>query len=93
LYLSAVFASVLLLAGCETVAGYLGGAGSPMDAQASMTAKGPNDYPAVHDVPPERAEPLMTPAEQARIRGELTAARGRQAPAAAAKTGPRPDGH
>jgi hypothetical protein len=58
-----------------------------------MTAKDPNHYPAVNDMPPERTEPLMSPAEQARIRGELTAARGRQAPAAAVKAGLRPYGH
>ena len=35
-----------------------------------------NRYLPVHDMPPERTEPLMSPAEQARIRGELSAARG-----------------
>jgi hypothetical protein len=84
-HLGALFASVLSLAGCATAAGRLGSAGSAMDAQASMTTKNASYYPAVHDMPPERTEPLISSAEQARIRGELIAARDRQAPAAVAK--------
>ena len=84
-HLSALFASVLSLAGCATATGHLGGAASPMDAQASMATKDANHYPAVHDMPPQRTEPLISPAEQARIRGDLIAARDRQAPAAVAK--------
>ena len=75
MYLSALFASVLSLAGCATEAGHLGGAGNPVDAQASMTETNANRYRPVHDKPPERAEPLMTPAEEARVRDELRAAR------------------
>jgi hypothetical protein len=74
--LSALFVSVLSLAGCATEAGHVAGAGNPVDAQASMSAMSVNRYLPVHDMPPERTEPLMSPAEQARIRGELSAARG-----------------
>ena len=71
--LSALFVPVLSLAGCATESGQVAGAGNPVDAQASMSV---NRYLPVHDMPPERTEPLMSPAEQARIRGELSAARG-----------------
>jgi hypothetical protein len=76
IHLSALFVSVLSLAGCATEAGHLSGTGSPVDAQASMSATNVNRYLPVHDMPPERAEPLMSPAEQAKVRGELSAARG-----------------
>jgi hypothetical protein len=75
-HLSVLFASVLSLAGCATEAGHLSGTGNPVDAQASMSATNVNRYLPVHDMPPERTEPLMSPAEQAKIRGELSAARG-----------------
>jgi hypothetical protein len=39
----------------------------------------PVSYPAVHDVPSERAEPVLNPAEQAKIENDLKAARNRQA--------------
>jgi hypothetical protein len=84
-HLGALFASVLSLAGCAMPAGHLGEGRSPIDAQASMTTNDANQYPAVHDMPPERTQPLMSSGEQARIRGELSAARGRQAPTAAAR--------
>ena len=41
-----------------------------------MSATNLNRYLPVHDMPPERTEPLMSPAEQAKVRGELSAARG-----------------
>ena len=40
-------------------------------------------YLPVHDLPPDREEAAMKPAEQAKIQAELTAARDRQASAAA----------
>jgi hypothetical protein len=75
-HLSVLFASVLSLAGCATESGQVAGASSPVDAQASMSATNVNRYLPVHDMPPERTEPLMSPAEQAKVRGELSAARG-----------------
>ncbi len=72
MYLGALFASALSLAGCATEAG----TGNLFDAQASMTAKDSGHYLPVHDMPPERTEPLMSHAEEAKIRGELSAARG-----------------
>ena len=41
--------------------------GNLFDAQASMTAKDSGHYLPVHDMPPERTEPLMSHAEEAKI--------------------------
>jgi hypothetical protein len=38
----------------------------------------PYQYPAVHDMPPERATPTMSEAEQVKLEKELQAARDRQ---------------
>lgn len=40
---------------------------------------GPRAYLPVHDLPPERDEPLIAPDERARIQKDLLAARDRQA--------------
>jgi hypothetical protein len=45
----------------------------------------PGGYLPVHDVPPDRAEPELAPADRAKIQAELAAARDRQASAAAAQ--------
>jgi len=74
----AILVSALSLAGCSTAAGQFGGTGNPMDAQASMTFNNLNHYLAIHDMPPERSARLITPADQAKIRSELSAARARQ---------------
>lgn len=77
-HLGALLASVLVLAGCSTTTAHLGGSGNPMEAQAWMPM-GTKEYLAIHDMPPPRKEALMAPADQARIRRELTVARDRQA--------------
>ena len=46
--------------------------------------KDPGSFPAVHDMPAAREQSALEPAEQAKIEGELAAARDRQAAAAAA---------
>lgn len=46
--------------------------------------KDPGSFPAVHDMPAAREQSVLDPAEQAKIEGELAAARDRQAAAAAA---------
>jgi hypothetical protein len=58
-------------------------AGTPADAPER--AKEAGGYLPVHDLPPDRAEPELPPAERAKIAAELVAARDRQASAAAAK--------
>jgi hypothetical protein len=67
------------LAGCapgSAIDQLPGNIGLPADAPARPTT--PYQYPAVHDMPPERATPTMSEAEQVRLERELQAARDRQ---------------
>jgi hypothetical protein len=57
--------------------------GTPADAPGRP--KEPASYLPVEDLPPNRDEAAIAPAEQAKIKAELLAARDRQASAAAAK--------
>jgi len=62
------------------------GVGLPSDAPQRPKEAGA--YMPVHDLPPERDEAAMKPAELAKIQAELVAARDRQASTgAAAKAG------
>jgi hypothetical protein len=74
---SALLASTFALGACSTSIADLPGVGVPSDAPARP--KEPNGYLPVHDMPPDREEPPMQPAEQAKIEAELKAARDRQA--------------
>jgi hypothetical protein len=74
--------SVLALGGCATSIADLPLVGTPADAPARPKEAG--GYLPVHDLPPNRDEAAMAPAEQAKIQAELAAARDRQAAAAAA---------
>jgi hypothetical protein len=51
--------------------------GLPAGAPARSTE--PAVYPAVHDIPAGRSEPVLDPAEQAKIEADLKTARDRQA--------------
>jgi hypothetical protein len=51
--------------------------GLPAGAPARPTT--PYLYPAVHDMPPPRATPIMTEEQQLKVEKELTAVRERQA--------------
>jgi hypothetical protein len=74
--------SALAVSGCSTSIADLPGVGLPGDApQRSKEAVG---YLPVHDLPPDRDEAALKPAEQAKIEAELRAARDRQATSAAA---------
>jgi hypothetical protein len=77
----ALLASALALGGCSTSIADLPGVGMPADAPAR--AKEAGGYLPVHDLPPDRDEAAMKPAEQAKIQAELIAARDRQASSAA----------
>jgi hypothetical protein len=57
--------------------------GTPADAPPRPKEAG--GYLPVHDLPPDREQPELAPAERAKIQAELLAARDRQASAAAAK--------
>jgi hypothetical protein len=83
LALAALFASALALGGCSTSIADLPMVGTPADAPARPKEAGA--YLPVHDLPPDREEAAMPPAERAKIEAELAAARDRQASAAAAQ--------
>jgi hypothetical protein len=81
----ALFASALALAGCSTSIADLPIAGTPADAPARPKEAG--SYLPVNDLPPNRDEAAMDQATRDKIKAELTAARDRQAAAAAAQEG------
>jgi hypothetical protein len=83
LALGAVLLSALALGGCSTSIADLPLVGTPADAPARSKDNG--TWLPVHDLPPDREEPELAPAERAKIQAELLAARDRQASAAAAK--------
>jgi hypothetical protein len=75
--------SALALGGCSISIADLPLVGTP--AAAPERPKEAGAYLPVHDLPPDREEPELAPAERAKIQAELVAARDRQASAAAAK--------
>jgi hypothetical protein len=79
--MAAMVASALALGGCSTQIADMPGLGVPTDAPERPKEAG--GYLPVHDLPPERNEEAMKPAELAKIQSELTAARDRQAAASA----------
>ena len=85
LAMGALFASALAIGGCSTTIADLPGVGLPADAPARPKQVG--TYLSVHDLPPDRDEAAIKPAEQQKIQAELIAARDRQAASAAAKNG------
>jgi hypothetical protein len=85
LAMGAVLASALALGGCSTSVADLPGVGLPSDAPPRPKEVGA--YLPVHDLPPDRDEAAMKPAEQQKIQAELKAARDRQAASAGAQNG------
>ncbi len=81
LALGALLASALTLGGCSVSIADLPLVGTPADAPPRPKEAG--DYLPVHDMPPDRQESAMAPAERAKVEKELIAARDRQAAAAA----------
>ena len=77
--IAALFASAIALGGCSTQIADMPGVGLPADAPERPKEAG--GYLPVHDLPPDRDEEAMKPAELAKIQSELTAARDRQATA------------
>jgi hypothetical protein len=75
--------AALTLGGCSISIADLPLSGTPADAPARPKEAGA--YLPVGDLPPDRDEAAMAPAERAKIQAELIAARDRQASAAAAK--------
>jgi hypothetical protein len=79
----ALLLSALALGGCATSIAELPLVGTPADAPAAPKEAGA--YLPVEDLPPNRDEAAMAPAERAKLKAELLAARDRQASIAAAK--------
>ena len=80
--MATLLVSALAVSGCSTSIADLPGVGLPSDVpQRPKEAAG---YLPVHDLPPDRDEAALKPAEQAKIEAELRAARDRQAASAAA---------
>jgi hypothetical protein len=75
--------STLALGGCSSSIADLPLVGTPADAPGRPKEAGA--YLPVHDLPPDRDEAALPPAERAKIERELIAARDRQASTAATK--------
>ncbi|WP_166204734.1 hypothetical protein [Bradyrhizobium septentrionale] len=75
---AALLASLTALSGCSSTI-----ADMTMPADAPARPKDATGYLPVHDLPPDRADPTIKPADQAKIEQELIAAREHQASAAA----------
>ena len=86
----ALMLSALALGGCATSIAELPLVGTPAGAPAAPKEAGA--YLPVEDLPPNRDEAAMAPADRAKLKAELLAARDRQASVAAkdpaAKTPP-----
>jgi hypothetical protein len=80
---AALLISALALGGCSISIADLPFGGTPADALARPKETGA--YLPVNELPPDREEAAMDPAERAKIQSELVAARERQASAVAAK--------
>jgi hypothetical protein len=73
---AALFASAFALGGCSS---QIADMPSLLPADAPERPKEAGGYLPVHDLPPDRDEAAIKPAELAKIQSELTAARDRQA--------------
>jgi hypothetical protein len=82
LTLGALASVALALGGCSSPIADLPSLGLPSGAPAKP--KDADAWLPIHDLPPDRPEPELAPADRARIEAELAAARDRQASAAAA---------
>ena len=82
---AALLVSALAVSGCSTSIADLPGVGLPSDAPQRPKEAGA--YLPVHDLPPDRVDAIIPPAERAKIEAELIAARERQATATEAKDG------
>jgi hypothetical protein len=77
--IAALCASAFALGGCSTQIADMPALGVPADAPQRPKEAG--GYLPVHDLPPDRNEEAIKPAELAKIQSDLTAARDRQATA------------
>ena len=82
----ALLIAALALGGCSTTIADLPAVGTPADAPERPRESGA--YLPVHDLPPDRVDAIIAPAERAKIEAELVAARERQAAAMDGKAKP-----
>ncbi len=73
----ALLIAALALGGCSTTIADLPAVGTPADAPERPKEAGA--YLPVHDLPPDRVDAVISPAERAKIEAELIAAREHQA--------------
>ena len=78
--------AALALGGCSTTIADLPPVGTPADAPERPREAGA--YLPVHDLPPDRVDAIIAPAERAKIEAELVAARERQVAAMDGKAKP-----
>jgi hypothetical protein len=81
----ALLIAALALGGCSTTIADLPAVGTPADAPERPKEAGA--YLPVHDLPPDRVDAIIPPAERAKIEAELIAAREHQAAAMETKDG------
>jgi hypothetical protein len=81
----ALLIAALALGGCSTTIADLPAVGTP--AEAPERPKEAGTYLPVHDLPPDRVDAIISPAERAKIEAELIAAREHQATAMETKDG------
>jgi hypothetical protein len=84
LALAALLMSALALPGCATSIADIPLAGTPADAP--LRPKDQSPWLPVNDLPPDREEAAMDPAQRAKIQAELIATRDRQAAVTAKET-------
>jgi hypothetical protein len=82
---AALLIAALALGGCSTTIADLPAVGTPADAPERPKEAGA--YLPVHDLPPDRVDAIIPPAERAKIEAELIAAREHQAAAMETKDG------
>jgi len=80
---AALLLAALALGGCSSSIADMPLLGTPADAPARPREAG--TFLPVHDIPPDREEAAMPPAERVKVEAELAAARDRQASTAAAQ--------
>jgi len=87
---AALLAVAVVLAGCSagsTVADHLPTAVGGLPEGTPQRPGTSGAYPAVHDMPPQRATTVLTDAETKKLESDLVAARNRAAEAAAKPAG------
>ena len=78
LFIGAALGLATVLSGCAPIIDRLPSELGGLPASAPARPEAPYEYPAVHDMPPNRASTPMTEEEQVRLEKELITVRDRQ---------------